>query len=67
MTVNILIYPEAVVHSCSVKKVFLEILQTSTCAGVSFLIKLQAGGLRPTTSLKKILAQVLFCEICQIC
>ena len=37
--------PEAVVPSCSVEKVFLEISQNSqenTCARVSFLIKLQA-------------------------
>ena len=36
---------EAVVQRCSVKKMFLEILQNSrenTCAGVSFLVKLQA-------------------------
>ena len=36
--------PEAVIGRCSVKKVFLEILQNSqenTCAIVSFLIKLQ--------------------------
>ena len=43
-----LFYPaEAVVQRCSVKKVFLEILQNSqenTCARVSFLIKLQASG-----------------------
>ena len=41
---------------CSVKKVFLEIVQNSqenTCVGVSFLIKLQASGLRPATLLKK--------------
>ena len=41
-------YVEAVVQSCSVKKVFLEISQNSqenTCARVSFLIKLQASGL----------------------
>ena len=40
---------EAVVRSCSVKKVFLEISQNSqenTCARVSFLIKLQASGLQ---------------------
>ena len=39
---------EAVVRRCSVKKVFLEILQNSeenTGARVSFLIKLQAKGL----------------------
>ena len=38
---------EAVVHRCSVKKVFLEItqnLQENTCARVSSLIKLQAWG-----------------------
>ena len=48
--------PEAVVRRCSVKKVFLEISQNSqenTCARVSFLIKLQALGLRPATLLKR--------------
>ena len=43
---------EVVAHRCSVKKVFLEILQNSqgnVCARVSFLIKLQA----PITLLKK--------------
>ena len=43
---------EAVVQRCSVKKVFLEISQNSqenTCPRVSFLIKLQASGLRPET------------------
>ena len=37
---------EAVAQKCSVKKMFLEISQNSeesTCAWVSFLIKLQAG------------------------
>ena len=46
---------------CSVKKVFLEILQNSrenTCARASFLIKLQASGLT--------LAQVFSCEFCEI-
>ena len=40
---------ETVVQRCSVKKVFLEILQNSqenTCARVSFLLKLQASGLQ---------------------
>ena len=49
-------YNEAVVQRCSVKNVFLEISQNSqenTCARVSFLIKLQASGLRPATLLKK--------------
>ena len=48
---------EAVVWRCSVEKLFLEILKNSqknNCAGVSFLIKLQA------------LAQVFFCEFCEI-
>ena len=43
----------SLVWRCSIEKVFLEILQNSqenTCAGVSFLIKLQA---RPATLLKK--------------
>ena len=49
----VLIYVEAAVRRCSVKKVFLEISQNSqenTCARVSFLIKLQAW---PATLLKK--------------
>ena len=40
-----LLVPEGVARSCSVKRVFLEISQNSqesTCARVSFLIKLQA-------------------------
>ena len=44
MPVNVLIYPEAVVHSCSVKEVLFKILQTSTCAGVFFN---EAADLRP--------------------
>ena len=42
---KIFIAPEAVILRCSVKKVFLKVSQNSqenTCAGVSFLIKLQA-------------------------
>ena len=41
---------EAAIQSCSVKKMYLEILQSSqenTCTGVSFLIKLLS--LRPAT------------------
>ena len=69
---------EAAVQRCSVKKVFLEISQNSqenTCAKISFLIKLQALGLRPTTLLKKracnfikkeTLAQVFSCKFCEI-
>ena len=51
-----MLHAEAVVQSCSVKKVFLEISQNSqenACSRVSFLIKLQASGLSPTTLLKK--------------
>ena len=47
---------EAVARRCSVKKVFLDISQNSqenTYVKVSFLIKLQASGLRPATLLKK--------------
>ena len=42
-------YTQAVTRRCSLKKVFLEILQNSQeniCARVSFLIKLQALGLQ---------------------
>ena len=48
---------EAVAKSCSVKKVFLEISQNSqenTCARVCNFIK------------KETLAQVFFCEFCEI-
>ena len=41
---------------CSLKKLFLEISQNpqeNTCARDSFLIKLQASGLRPANLLKK--------------
>ena len=50
---NIIALPKADAHTCSAKKVFLEISQNSqenTCARVSFLIKLQAA---PATLLKK--------------
>ena len=46
---------------------FLEILQNSqesTCAGVSFLIKLQAS--RPATAKKETLAQMFSYEFCEI-
>ena len=57
---------EAVVQSCSVKKVFLEISQNSQeniCARVSFLIKLQADC---NFIKKETLAQVLAREFCVI-
>ena len=60
------LYSEAVAQTCSVKKVFLEILQNSQesiCARVSFLIKLQA---LPASLLKKRLAQVFSFEFCKI-
>ena len=44
-----LLYLETVTQTYSVKKVFLEILQTSqenTCVTVSVLIKMQASGLQ---------------------
>ena len=53
-------------QTCSVKKVFLEISQSSqknTCAKVSFSIKLQALG---NLIKKETLAQVLSCELCEI-
>ena len=49
-------FPEAVARRCSVENMFLEISQNSqenTCARVSFLIKLQASGLKSATLLKK--------------
>ena len=55
---------EAVVKSCSVKKVFLDISQNSqenTCVRLSFLIKLQANFIK-----KETLAQVFSCELCEI-
>ena len=48
--------PEVVVQRCSVKKLFLKISQNSQESNfprVSFLIKLQASGLRLTTLLKR--------------
>ena len=55
---------------CSVKKVFLEISENSqknNCARDAFLIKLQILLLRPATLFKKeSLAQVFFCEFCEI-
>ena len=53
---NVFQYVEAVAQRCSVKKVFLEILQNSrenTCARVSCLIKLQASGLKACNFIKK--------------
>ena len=60
-------WTEAVVWRCSVKKMFLEILQNSqenTCAKVSFLIKLQAEAFNFIK--KETLIQVFSCEFCEI-
>ena len=63
---NLVTNIEAVVQTCSVKKMFLEISQNSqenTCARVSFLIKLQAW---PATLLKnKTPPQVFPGEFCE--
>ena len=59
-------FAEAVVQKCSVKKVFLEILQNlqeNTCQSL-FLNKV--AGLRSTTLFKKKLAQVFSCGFCKI-
>ena len=58
---------EAIAQRCSVKKVFLEISQSSqenNCARVSFLIKLQASTCNFIK--QENLAQVLSCEFCEI-
>ena len=60
-----LVCPEAVAQRSPIKKVFLEFSQNSqenTCARVSFLIKLQVCNFIK----KETLAQVLFCEFCEI-
>ena len=52
---------------CSVRKVFLEILQNSqenTCSRVSFLIKLKASTCNVIK--KEALTQMFFCEFCEI-
>ena len=57
-------YPEAVVRKCSVKRVFLNILQNSeesNCAGVSFFTKLQTISCR-----KEVAAHVFSYKICEI-
>ena len=63
----VLLLSEAVAQRCSVKKVLLEISQTSqesTCARVSFLIKLQAEACNFIK--KETLAQVFSCEFSEI-
>ena len=57
---------ESVAQTCSVRNVFLEISQNSqgnTCAGVYFLIKLQAAC---NFIKKETLAQVFSYEFCEI-
>ena len=66
MTTTCIRMSEAVTRSCSVKKMFSEISQNpqeSTCARVSFLIKLQTSG---NFIKKEALAQVFSCEFCDI-
>ena len=56
---------EVVVRRCSVKSVSLKISQNwqeNTCASISFLIKLHACNFIE----KETLAQVIFCEFCEI-
>ena len=58
---------EAVARRCSVKRVFLEILQKFTgkhCARVSFLIKLQASA--SNFIKKETLTQAFSCNFCKI-
>ena len=53
---HLVVLSEAATRGVLWKEVFLEISQNSqenTCTRVSFLIKLQASGLRPATVLKK--------------
>ena len=60
-------HSEAVAQRCSVKKMFLQLLQNSqenTCARVSFLIKLQTS-VRNFIK-KETLALVLSCQFCEI-
>ena len=60
-------FTEAVSQRCSVKKMFLEILQNlqeNTCARVSFLIKLQVSVFNGIK--KETLTQVFSCEFCEI-
>ena len=55
-TIRVLVIDRSSHWRCSVKKLFLEILQNSqehNCARVSFLIKLQASGSRHQASLLK--------------
>ena len=58
---------EAVARRCSVKKVFLEILQNSQeniCARVSFLIKSQSWAC--SFIKKETVAQMFYCEFCKV-
>ena len=58
---------ESVVRRCSVKKMLLKLSQNSqenTCAGVSFLIRLQASACNLIK--KKTLSQVFSCKFCEI-
>ena len=66
-TQGVLIISEAATGGVPQEKAFLEISQNSqknTCARVSFLIKLQAETCNFIK--KESLAQVFFCELCEI-
>ena len=55
---NTFLIAETVVRRCSIRKAPLEIsqnLQENTCVRESFLIKLQASGVRPATLIRKTL------------
>ena len=57
---------EARAQECSKRKVFLRILQNSLCAGVSFIIKIQAAWINQTFMFTFYPAQVFSSEICEI-
>ena len=65
--INVLVTPEAVAQSCSVKKVFLEISQKFTGKRLwqNFFFKKFAGLRHATLLKKKTLAQVFSCEFCK--
>ena len=58
--------PEAVLRTCSVKKLFFEISQNSQEYTFASLFFNKVSALRPATLLKKKLAQLFFCEFCEI-
>ena len=62
-----LLFSEAVTQRCSLKKMFLEILQNSlenTCARVFFFNKVAGSGLQ--LNYKRDTGTGIFCEFCKI-